>query len=299
MAQTRGAFGNLVSPQFRQVIMETGRARTLEYPFWVNVDTMDWNSVTDLQAAGLGSMPSKPEGTQFVLDEMKLGGTKEYLAGPFGAAVEITWEMWRDDLYGPMRELFRELVLSSAERQEIDAHFPLNNAFNTSVVGFTSGESLCDTAHVGLDGVSRANRPAVDIAFGITGVQNALIRFENLTNERGRRETLQPVMAVVSPTNKFVARELLGSGGKPFSANNEINALIEEDLSWMVSHYLDTATNWFLLAAKGVHDINFLWRDQPIADSFDDPWTKNAIFTMYQRHTKGHGKWRGIDGSTG
>jgi hypothetical protein len=32
---------------------------------------------------------------------------------------------------------------------------------------------------------------------------------------------------------------------------------------------------------------------------FDDPFTKNAIATTYQRHTVGYGAWRGIDGSTG
>ncbi len=36
-----------------------------------------------------------------------------------------------------------------------------------------------------------------------------------------------------------------------------------------------------------------------LGDSFDDPRTKNAIFTSYQRHTQGFGTWRGVDGSTG
>jgi len=70
-------------------------------------------------------------------------------------------------------------------------------------------------------------------------------------------------------------------------------------MTWMVSHFLTTTTANFTLAAKGVHDLNFLFRDRPIFDSFDDPWTKNAIFTVYQRHTRGFGAWRGVDGSTG
>ncbi len=94
-------------------------------------------------------------------------------------------------------------------------------------------------------------------------------------------------------------REVLGSSGKPYTADNEMNALIEEDLSWMVSHYLTNQTSIFLVAAKSVHDLNFLWRDEPIFDSFDDPWTKNAIFTMYQRFAFGFGSWRGVDGSFG
>lgn len=206
--------------------------------------------------------------------------------------------MWRDDLYGIMRELAAELARSSRNRQEVSAWSILNNAFNSSFSGF-DGDSLCSTSHTGLDGENRSNRSSPDIEFSITGVQDAIERFETLENERGRPQVLAPTMAIVTPQFKWAAREILGSTGKPYTTDNELNALIAEDLSWMVSHYLTTSTYWFLLASKGVHDLNYRWRDEPIYDNFDDPWTKNAIFTVYQRHTQGFGTWRGVDGSTG
>jgi len=111
---------------------------------------------------------------------------------------------------------------------------------------------------------------------------------------------MAPVMALITPTNKFIAREILGSAGKPYTADNEINALVDEDLRWMVCHYITTATYWFLLAAKSIHDLSIGWRDRPIFDMFDDPWSKNAVATAYQRHTLGqYASWRGVDGSTG
>jgi hypothetical protein len=299
MPINRGAFSPLLAPDLRRVYMEVGKELPMEYSLWANVDDMEWNPVRDQQISGLGTMPAKNEGSTFTLDQPILGSAVAYTAAPFGLAVEITWEMWRDDLYGVMRELIGGLARASRNRIEVDAHSVLNNAFSTSFPGFTSGESLVSTAHLGLDGATRANRPSPDVGFSITGIQASVLRFENMTDERGLPRVMAPVMAMVAPTNKFAAREILGSSGKPYTADNEINALIEEDLSWMVNHYLSTATNWFLMAAKGVHDLNFLWRDHPIFDSFDDPWTKNAIFTSYQRHTKGFGSWRGIDGSTG
>jgi len=299
MAISRGTFSALVAPDLRRVYMEVGKERPMEYDLWANVDTMEWNPVKDQQITGLGTMPAMAEGAQFAMDQPIIGTTKQYLATPYGLAVEITWPMWRDDLYGVMRELVGGLARASRNRVEVDCHSILNNAFSTSFVGFTAAESLCSTAHVGLDGISRANRPSPDIGLSITGVQASTIRFENMTDERNLPRVMAPVMAILAPSNKYVAREVLGSSGKPYTADNEINALIEEDLSWLVSHYLTTATYWFLVAAKGVHDLNFLWRDRPIFDSFDDPWTKNAIFTSYQRHTNGYGSWRGIDGSTG
>jgi hypothetical protein len=295
----RGSLTPLLDVDLRKVYVETGKERPLEYPQFFNLDEMDRNPVRDLQISGLGQMPTKPEGTQFGLDEPILGGEKEYLAEPFGLAVEITWEMWRDEQYGVMRELVAELARASRNRQELDAWGVLEDAFDDTVTGFAGSESLCDTAHVGLDGATRANRPSPDIGFSALGIQNAILRFEDMTDERGMPRLLAPTMCLISARNKFAAREILGSAAKPYTADNELNALVSEDLSWMVMHYLTNKTAWFLSAAKGIHDLNFLWRDHPIFDSFDDPWTKNGVWTVYQRHTKGFGTWRGVDGSTG
>lgn len=295
----RGAIAALLTPNLRKVYIETGKERPAEAPLFFNMDDMPWNPITDQQVSGLGTMPAKGEGSQFTLDEMVLGGTKTYTAEPYGLAFEATWEAWRDELYGVLEEMTRELARAGRNRMEVDAWSILNNAFSTSANGFTASESLCSTAHAGLDGVSRANRPSPDIGLSVTGIQSAIVRFENMTDERGLPRLMAPVNVLVGPTNKFIAREILGSAGKPYTTDNELNAIIEEDLTWMVCHYFTTSTYWFMAAAKGVHDLNFLWRDHPIFDSFDDPYTKNAVFTSYQRHTKGFGTWRGIDGSTG
>src|SRR3990172_4036537 len=296
----RGSIAPLLAPDLNRVFVETGKERPMEYSLWANVSEMDWNPDKDLQVSGLGTMPKKPEGESFTLDQPLMGGTKTYTAEPFGLALEFTWEGWRDELYGVAKEMVGELARASRNRIEVDAHSVLNNAFSTSFVGFTAAESLCSTAHVGLDGVSRANRPSPDIGFSVTGLQNMVTRFANQTDERNLPRLMAPVMVMVTPTKKFAAREILGSTSKPYSAENEINALIQEDLSWMVNHYITTAAYWFGMAARGVHDLRIGIRDNPIFDSFDDPWTKNAIFTSYQRHSTGQfGAWRGVDGSTG
>ena len=299
MPTSRGAIAALVAPDLRKVYVDTGKERPLEYPLFFNVDDMEWNPITDQQVSGLGTLPSMPEGTQFTMDDIIMGGNKSYTAAPFGLAVEITWEAWRDELYGVMREMVASLSRASRNRQEVDAWGVLNNAFSGSFAGFTSSEALCATAHTGLDNESRANRPTVEIGLSVTGIQNAITRFEDMTDERDLPRLMAPTTALITSANKFAAREILGSGGKPYSAQNEINALVDEDLAFMVCHYITTSTHWFLAAAQGIHDINFFFRDRPIFDVFDDPWTKNAIATVYQRHVGGWGTWRGIDGSTG
>lgn len=295
MAVGRGSFAALLTPDLYRVYMETGKERPLEYELFLNVDDMPWNPATDRQVAGLGTAQSMPEGDNFPLDEPLLGNTKEYEAVPFGLGVEITWPMWRDDQYGVMRELVRELARASRHRQEIDAWSVLNNAFDNAFPGF-DGLSLCNTAHPLLGGGTFANRPTVDVGFSQLAIQASLTRFENMVNERNLPQLLYPNRLLIAGENKFLARQILGSVKQPFSAGNEINPLVQEDLSFMVVHYFTNTTQWFLASTTG-HDLNFMWRDRPIFDGFDAPWNKNAIFTVYQRHTKGFGSWRGIDGS--
>jgi hypothetical protein len=300
MATTLASITDLLAPDLHEVYFETGKDRPLEYPLVLNVQDMDWNPITDQQVSGLGTMPSKLEGVQFTKDEVILGGTKTYTANAYGLSVEITWEAWRDELYGVLQEMVRCLARAGRNREEVSAWSVFNNAFSTSYTGFTSSESLCSTAHTGLDNESRANRPSPDIGLSITGVQNAITRFEGMTDERNLPRVMSPVMCLTTPTNKFTAREIFGSGGKPYTSDNEINALVEDDMSYMIGHYITTSTYWWLLGSKESHDLRFFWRDRPIFDMFDEPRTKNAIATAYQRHTDGaFGSWRGVDGSTG
>lgn len=299
MAIRRGAYSALLARDLRKVYVETYQERPIEHTAWINVENMPWNPMSDLNISGLSTMPEKLEGEQFDLDEPIIGSSKQYEALSYGLAVEITFEMIQDELYGVMRELSAELARSSRHRQEIAAHSVLNRAFSTSYTGFTASTALCG-AHVGLDGETRRNRPVTDVEFGVTYIQEAIERFEGQTNERNLPDVMTPVMAVIGPSNKWIAREVLGSSGKPYTTDNEINALIQEDLNWMISHYLTTSTYAFLLAAKGVHDLNFFWRQKPMFNSFDDPWTGNSVHSVFQRHTEsGFGAWRGVDGTTG
>lgn len=300
MPTTSGSITELLAPDLRKVYFETGKERPAEYPFVFDVYDMPYNGMTDQQMAGLGTMPSMPENEPFPTDDPIMGSTKTYTANPYGLSVEISWIAWRDELYGALREMIRGIAKAGRYREEVSAWSALNNAFSTSYTGFTASESLCSTSHTGLDGTTRANRPSTDIGFSITGIQASITRFETQTDERDMPALIAPQMFLIAPQNRFTAREILGSPKKPYTTDNEINALIDEDETYMVCHHLTTSTYWFNLAAKGSHDLQFGWRDRPIFDMFDDPFTKGAVVTGYQRHTLGEwGSWRGIDGSTG
>ena len=301
MAITRGAFAALLAPDLRKVCVGAGLERPMEYPNVVNTPSMEWNPITDRYISALGTMPTKSEGSQFALDQQILGGTKVTEAVSYGLAYEVTREAYEDELYGQFRAGAKFLGRSSNNRMEVDAWSPFNNAFSSSFLGQDS-LALCHIAHTRLDGgATTGNRPSPDIGFSVTGLQNALIAFEGMLDERGMPRLMQPSMCIVGPQNKFNAREILGSSLKPFTANNEINSLIDEDLTWMVCHYFASSqgAQWFLTSPKGVHDINFFVRSAPVFDAFDDPWTGNAIYTVWQRHVASFLDYHGVYGSTG
>jgi hypothetical protein len=291
-----------MAPDLFRVFIDTGDEAPVEFSSVLNVVDMPYNPVTDQQISGLGQVPSKAEGTQFAFDEPILGGTKAYTAQPFGLAIEFTWEAWRDELYGVFQEMVRELRRASDNRLEVAAWTPFNNAESATAAnsGFTATEALISTSHTRLDaGTAQSNRPNPDAQFSFTTVQQAMRHFHNLVDERGIPRLMAPSMALVTPEFYHDAREILGSSGRPLSTDNEINALIQDDLGWMVTHYITTTSKWFIMVRQGVHDVNFFVRDAPMFDMFDDPRTKNAVATVYQRHIAGWGTWKGIFGSTG
>ena len=295
----RGGISELLKPDIHQVFIDTGAENPTEFDAIVNVIDMPYNPLTDQQISGLGTMPVKDEGDPFAVDEPIMGGTTEYLAVPYGLSIEFTFEAWDDELYGVLNEMVAELSRASNNRLEVDAHAPLNFAESTMFTGF-DGRPLIDTAHPVLGGgPAIGNRPVVDINFSQTAVQVAMQHYHELVDERGLPRLLSPTSVLVTPSFYRDAREILGSSGRPLTANNELNALIAEDLSWMVSHYITNPNKWFIMARQDVHDVNFYVRNDPDMDMFDDPRTLNAVATLYQRHVSGFGTWRGVFGSVG
>ena len=295
---TRGSITALLSPQYRQVYFEAGEERALEYPLVFHVAPMEWNPLTDQQVAGLGTQPTKPEGTQFATDAMVIGGTVTYTAIPYGLAVEITYESWRDELYGALQEMIKGLARAARYRREVQAWACLNNSF--TVAGGFDSDYLCTATHTRTgDAGTSTNRPATDISFSVLGLQAACMSFETMVNERGLPQVMSPNRVILPPQKKWAAREILGTGSVPYKADNEINALIAEDLTWMIGHYLTSTTAWWVINNQA-HDMQYLIRDEDQFDMFDDPRTKNGVATSYQRMANaGHGAWRGVWGTTG
>lgn len=294
MPTTRAAIAELLAPDLFRVYSQTGKDYPPLYPLVFNMPDMPYNPVTDQGVTGLGSAPSKPEGTQFKMDEILIGGTKTYTAVPYGLGVEITFEAWRDELYGVMRDMVGALKRASLNRFEVDAWSVFNNSISSSYTGF-DGQPLLSNSHVNADSTLGYDNLSAS-TFSIAGLQEGLLAFQLLTDERDLPQLMTPTDIVIHPTNIWAAREILGSAGKPYTTDNERNALVADDLKYSSIRYITETTSWYLLAKKGEHDLNFFIRDPASFNMFDDNWTNNAVATVYQRHTAGFSEWRGVYG---
>lgn len=306
MTVSRSQFLVLLEPGQSNIWMEAYPQRPLEWPVMLNTRTAQKAVIHDHKLTGFGALTKKAEGEPIVYMDPIDGATKNYTPVRFAGGYKITQEMIDQELYGQVLKFETDMMGSAIDGQETIAANILNGAFGTtdsdgySSTGF-DGLQLCSTAHTRLDGGTNiANRPAADGDLSLTGLQNAVIAYENLKSDRGRTQVIRPVRLIISPEDRFTARELLNSEYKPGTANNDINALQDDNLSFSVNHYKTDNNSWFLQGDK--HDCNFIWDTKPRqatsndGDGFDTEVTRRKIV---QGFVVGFGEWRGMFGSNG
>lgn len=296
MPAVTSAFADLLGTKFQTFLVNVGKEEPRQWTQWIKSVDMETNPYLSEKISGMGAMYVKPEGTQFVADLPITGGNFSVTATPYGQMLSITWEMWRDDKYGVMGEMYADMARSVRFRQEVQAFSAFNNAFGTAT-GYDAA-TLCNTAHADLDGTTQANRPAVDITISQTAIQAAQQNFDLLNDERSRPLNMTATRLLLHPNNRYLAREILGSSGKPNSAANDLNAIMMDALQWGVSRYLTRTQDWFLMAPMSETDIEFMWRDRPRARTFDDPFVEATDHTTYQRFAVRVGDWRAVYGSS-
>lgn len=299
MAMTTQGYAALLDSEVNELFEATGEEHPLEYPFLFHIEGQKFNPETHRKITGIKSLQVKTEGGTFPVDAPELMGSKTYAPTSYGLLVEMTKEVLDDFQFDIPRIQSRNLGRSARDREEQVAAAILNNAFLTTSVGFQAGEALIATAHARGDNSTDANRTAGAVTLGEVGLQDANIRYEKQTDEKGLKTALQPRWLVVPPDLKYTARKLLGSSSVPFSANNELNALVLDDYTWYIYHYLTSTTAWFLTAGKNGHDMRVKFRQRPVIRTFDEPRTLNLLISAFLRMTSGFGDWQGTDGNPG
>lgn len=270
-----------------------------EYSRIFNIESSDKQSEKDSYESGFVTMPEKDEGVAAQFDTILPGISKTYTHKTYALGYEITEEAIEDNLRTP--ETFGKLPMaldrSSIETVEVTAANIINNGFSTN--GF-DGVPLFSQSHPNLAGGTQSNKPSVDVDLSVTSLTAGLTAIEKFTDEKGLKRPLRAAILAVPTDSWNVAEELIGSDFKPYTANNETNALQVKELQYFVWHYLTDTDVWVLLAQKGDHKLKFFWRVKLGAlkrgTDFD---STNLKHLARMRFSVDYSHWFGTYGSSG
>lgn len=297
MTMIRNNFGDLLEPILNEVFFEKYMSYPKEYESCFNVLTSKKKTETDSQVTGFGMFSSKAEGAAIAYDDAYQGYDQTYTHTTYGKGYRITREMMEDEQYPVMKNMSKALARAAAVTIDTLAASVFNNAFTVANGG--DGVELCSLVHPLVGGGTEQNELTTPADLTVTSLQEAISYMEDTRDDRNLLLNIKAKKLLVPKELKFVARELLQSPDKPYTGNNEINALREEGLQYLVNHYLVDDDAWFLLADKDETGLKFFWRrniDHGKANDFD---TEDAKFKATFRISYGFSDWRGVFGSPG
>lgn len=270
-----------------------------EYSAIFNTLNSTKQSEQDSYISGFGAMPEKAEGVAATYDTVLPGIKKTFLMVTYALGYEITEEAIEDNLQTPQtfNKLPQALNRSAMETVEITSAGIFNNGFTTN--GF-DGVPLFSTAHPNLGGGTQGNTPSTQADLSVSSLTSALTTIEKYTDERGLKRSLKARLLYTTPDLETTANELLDSEYKPYTGNNEVNALRKKNLEYFIGHYLTDTDAWFLLANKEDTMLKFYWRVRLGAlrkgTDFD---STNLKHLARMRFDVDYSHWFGTYGSSG
>lgn len=289
----RGQFAQLLAPGLNELIFEPLEQHPEEYSQFLRVESSEKAYEEDQIIAGLALARLKREGEPVTYDDPIQGATKRYLHDAYSLAWSITKEMIADDKYALMRKIPGELMKSCRQAWEQVGANVLNLSYSS--VTTADGVSLMNASHPLLGGGTYSNALTPASGISVTSIQDMLILFENMVNERGLKMQLSPTNLWIPPELQFITAKVLQSQFDVGTGNNDINP-VQGRLEPAVLHFLTSTTRWFI-SSKGENNIKFYWRARPEVDSMDDFETKGTKHSIYFRISAGATDWRGWAGS--
>lgn len=271
--------------------------------------------VTWLPYAGLGSFQEKIEGQPPAFDapfEM-IPFTAVYNTYALAAYVTEEGEIEDPlDLWGKVPGM---LAKSERNTQDLQASGLLNFGFNPAVYG-ADQLPLCAVNHplgpVAVAGTIYSNVGQTfsnflgNIDLTPESLHQAEILFETMLDDRGKKDRRTTEWLVVPVNLDKIAKEVLGTPYKPYSADNTINTeyQAQKQYTW---RDLTNPYAWFVLGRKGEPDnvdddchglaVWTKWKNK--VKVWEDPATSNRNIKSRYRWALGFWTWRGSVASQG
>ena len=304
----RNNFTELLYKGLHYIFFDNYAKPTSEYDKIFKMMSHDEYSKKVGRLMGLGTFQNKAEGDFISMDAGEWLSDKEVFFPTYALGYGVTWEMVEDDLYGQIDKFAAELGESAGVTKEILSWDIFNNATGTTETGL-DGKALLADDHLTGDGVTTLDNLSAS-ALSQVAIQDALTYFDKIVNERSEPRPFngQKVL-IIPPELKWKAKELLLSEYKPefdnqahdggaLDTRNAVNVIGDEDISYMVCHWLTKSDAWFMVD-KMNHDLNGINRRMVSFDKTKDPSTGDGMFYSTFRYKPTFFDFRGVYGYPG
>jgi hypothetical protein len=275
-----------------------------EYPVeWdklVDKDTSRRAFEEDVGVSSSGLAIVKPEGSPITYDSERQGFITRYNHVVYALGFVITREMMEDDLYDIVGQRKAQgLAYSMRQTKEVVVANLYNRAFNTSFT-FGDGKAMCVSDHPNVAGGTWSNILATAADISEAALEQASIDIQGFTNDRGLLIAARPKCLVITPSQEFEVKRILGSSSRVNTANNDLNALKTMGIipEVVVNHYLTDSDAWFIRTS--VKNGPKLYERRGDEFGMDNDFdTENAKFKATARYSVGITDPRGIYGTPG
>lgn len=263
-------------------------------------ESSDRSFEEEVKLSGFSAAPVKNEGAAIEYDNAQEAFTARYTHETIAMGFAITEEAVEDNLYDSLSARYtKALARAMAYTKQVKGASILNNAFAGPTYG--DGVVLCSTAHPLVSGGTNSNRPAVAADLNETSLEAAVIQIAAWTDERSLLIAARPKKLIIPPALQFVATRLLETEGRVGTADNDINAIMNNGSipeGYAINHYLTDPNAWFLTTdvPNGLKHFTRVAMSTSMDGDFD---TGNARYKARERYSFGCSDALGIWGSPG
>jgi hypothetical protein len=265
-------------------------------------ETSERSFEEETKLSGFSAAPVKNEGSAIAYDNAQEAFTARYNHETIALGFSLTEEAIEDNLYDSLSARYtKALARAMAYTKQTKAASVLNNGFSAGVYAGGDGVALFSTSHPLVSGGTNSNTFTTQADLNETSLEAAVIQIAGWTDERGLLIAAKPRKLIVPPALQFVATRLLETQLRVGTADNDINAIVNNGSipeGYTVNNYL-TDTNAYFLCTDVPNGMKHFIRS-PLANSMDGDFdTGNVRYKSRERYSFGFSDPLGMFGSQG
>ena len=267
-----------------------------------DTETSERSFEEETKLSGFSAAPVKNEGSAIAYDNAQEAFTARYNHETIALGFSLTEEAIEDNLYDSLSARYtKALARAMAYTKQTKAASVLNNGFSAGVYAGGDGVALFSTSHPLVSGGVNSNTQSTPADLNETSLEAAVIQIAAWTDERGLLIAAKPKKLIVPPALQFVATRLLETQLRVGTADNDINAIVNNGSipeGYTVNNYL-TDTNAYFLCTDVPNGMKHFVRT-PLSNSMDGDFdTGNVRYKSRERYSFGFSDPLGMFGSPG